>query len=147
MSRPRARSRRRLCDLSARDWLYLAIAAGELARARIVFAVRPAGATVAHLQAGGARASNERAVDLARLSWAIGAVGARAPWRADCLVQAMAAAHWLGRHGVRWAFYLGVAPAEGTIAAHAWLRVGDTMVTGGDGAAFTQLVAPGRRAR
>ena len=68
-----------------------------------------------------------------RVALAIPGVAARLPWRADCLIQALAARRWLGRNGIATTLSLGVPkdmPAK--FEAHAWLKAGDTIVTGGD---------------
>ena len=57
----------------------------------------------------------------------------RLPWHSTCLVQAIAAMLMLQRRGLDSTLYLGVA-REGDVdlAAHAWLRSGDVLVTGVD---------------
>jgi hypothetical protein len=77
-----------------------------------------------------------------RVAYAIPRVGARVPWRSDCLVQALAARHWLAREGVASNLTIGVRN-EGGFAAHAWLKVGDEVVTGGPIADFAPLFGPG----
>lgn len=78
-----------------------------------------------------------------RIGWAIATAARHVPWRADCLIQAMAAKAWLRRRGLAGDFYLGVAKdARGAFAAHAWLRSGDVVVTGDCGAAFAALIEP-----
>ncbi len=141
---------RHAAALSRRDWAYLAVAAYELCRARIELAVRPVAAILADLQRAQEAPAQACAcpVDVARLSWAINAAAARAPWRADCLVRAMAASRWLRRVRLQPRFHLGVAKgAEGELAAHAWLTCRDSAhreiaVTGGDGADFAPLISP-----
>lgn len=64
-----------------------------------------------------------------RVEWAIAAAARRAPWRAACLEQAIAAKAMLKRRGIEGTLYLGV--ARDPVEAHAWLRVGDRNVTGG----------------
>ena len=75
-----------------------------------------------------------------RVSLPIPRVAARLPWRADCLVQALAAERWLGRRGITSILHLGVnknGPAS--FAAHAWLEAGGRIVTGGDVAGYYEL--------
>ena len=43
-----------------------------------------------------------------RVAYAIPRVAARVPWRADCLVQAMAARSWLSAHGIASTIHYGV---------------------------------------
>lgn len=75
-----------------------------------------------------------------RVAFIIPRVAARLPWRADCVVQAMAAQRWLGRAGVETRLELGV-PKEkqANFQAHAWLTAGDRIVTGGDIRGYTPL--------
>jgi hypothetical protein len=55
------------------------------------------------------------------------------PWRADCIIQALAAERWLRRRGIPSALFFGV-PKEPRkeFVAHAWLKAGERVVTGGD---------------
>ena len=78
-----------------------------------------------------------------RVAFVIPRVAARLPWRADCLVQAMAAQRWLGRYGIATTLTLGVPKDKmPTFAAHAWLSAGDRIVTGGDVSGYVPLVKP-----
>lgn len=52
------------------------------------------------------------------------------PWECLCLVQASSVKMMLKRRRIASTLYLGVAK-EDKFIAHAWLRVGDTVVTGG----------------
>lgn len=78
-----------------------------------------------------------------RVTYVIPRVAARLPWRADCLVQALAAERWLNRKGIATMITLGV-PKEkpNTFEAHAWLSAGDRIVTGGDVSGYVPLVKP-----
>src|SRR5262245_47751653 len=121
-------SSRRAADLSFQDWQYLATAVKELFIARFRHAIQSVGKILSELQEEGLQADNNARgkVDVARLSWAIGAAAARVPWRSDCLPQAMAAHRWLRRYGLRPEFFVGVAKRkDGHVEAHAWLRCGD----------------------
>ncbi len=70
-------------------------------------------------------------VELEPTKWAIAAVSRRLPWRSDCLLQAMAAARWLGTKGVDTTLHIGVRKAaSGALEAHAWLTAADSTVTG-----------------
>ncbi len=58
------------------------------------------------------------------------------PWQSVCLPQAVAAQWMLKRRKISATLYLGVAKADakpGQLAAHAWLRCGGTILTGGAG--------------
>lgn len=68
-----------------------------------------------------------------RVAYAIPRVAARLPWRADCLVQALAARRWLARKGISTTVKLGVLrDKQVDFEAHAWLMSGDRVITGGD---------------
>ena len=67
----------------------------------------------------------------ARISWAVQSVAAHVPLGFVCLPQAMAAKWMLRRRRLPSTLYLGVArPDETKFTAHAWLRVGDLILTG-----------------
>lgn len=75
-----------------------------------------------------------------QVAYAIPRIAQRLPWRSDCLIQALAGERWLRRSGVLAQVVIGVnrdgpAPLE----AHAWLKAGDRVVTGGGIAAFAPL--------
>ena len=137
---------RRLAQRKPADWGYLAIAAFELLCARIRLSFVPTQTILAALQehslSSAHDGSGER-VSIERLGWAIGAAGGHVPWRSDCLVQVMAADHWLARHGLKGKFYLGVTKdEEGEFAAHAWLKLGELTVVGGRYDHFCALIEP-----
>ena len=68
------------------------------------------------------------------ISWAVRAAGRRTPWRSTCLVQALAARWMLRRRRIPSTIYFGLAKDEaGELEAHAWLRSGATVLTGGRG--------------
>jgi Transglutaminase-like superfamily len=146
-----AENLRRASGLSLVDWLYLAIAVKELFIARIRYATQTVGKILHELQDERLSCDDEMgvltcAVDVGRLSWAIGTAAARVPWRSDCLLQVMAADRWLRRSRLRPDFFLGVAKcSSGALKAHAWLRLGNFEVTGGNGGAFTPMWGPGDR--
>lgn len=119
----------------------LALACALLLVARLRHGGVPAPHILRDLRDGsrGARVTTEAA----RIGWAISVAARYVPWRADCLIQAMAATAWLRRRGLAGDFYLGVAKDEtGALSAHAWLRSGDVVVTGACGAAFAALIEP-----
>lgn len=68
------------------------------------------------------------------VGWAVGAVARRVPWDGRCLVQALAATGMLRRRGLEGTVSFGARQGESAgFDAHAWLRFGSCMVTGGDG--------------
>ena len=88
--------------------------------------------------AGSASPAADRLIE--RVSFAIPRMGARVPWRADCLVQALAAQRWLGRGGVLSSIVVGVRkPAQTDLEAHAWLVAGERIVTGGQVDAYNAI--------
>lgn len=80
---------------------------------------------------------------IARVAFAVPHIGARAPWRSDCLVQAMAAQRWLLSKEITATLYVGVRKeTRSEFEAHAWLKVGEEIVTGGDITGFVPLITP-----
>lgn len=135
---------KRLVELTAKDWRYLAIALSELAFARLRHACVPAGAIVADLKTrNGAAPRRFRSpqVDAQHLAWAIGAVAGRVPFRADCLLRVMAAERVLRRAGLATEFHLGVAKDGADLRAHTWLTCNGEIITGGDASAYTPLIS------
>jgi hypothetical protein len=119
-------------NLSPRDWLDLAVAGVELAIARVYVAVADRSALLRPPVAESpSRAKVDPRVERVRL--AVARASHRLPWRADCLVQAIAARRWLGRLGVETDLRIGVpGQARDPFEAHAWLMHGDEVITGGD---------------
>lgn len=78
-----------------------------------------------------------------RVTYVIPRVAARLPWRADCLVQALAAERWLASAGIATRLTIGVPRVKRPdFEAHAWLTAGDKVVTGGDISGYVPLVKP-----
>jgi len=82
----------------------------------------------------------ERLAQARRVGLAIARVSPHTPWTSNCFPQALAAKFWLSRRGIPTTLYLGVllneAGAEKALPpmqAHAWLRCGSLIVTGGPG--------------
>lgn len=58
------------------------------------------------------------------------------PWESKCMVQAVSCKWLLKKYGVESTIYFGIKPDEenkGKLKAHAWLRVGEYIVTGREG--------------
>ncbi len=73
----------------------------------------------------------------------INRMAARMPWRADCLVQALAGQRWLARSGIASEIIVGATTDDdGTLAAHAWLRTQGRVVLGGDITKYRTLLDP-----
>ena len=134
---------RRLAGLDGRTIADLAHAAFELGRARLHLKSRHTRALVAAPATETMSLDRQQVALVERVAFAIPRVAARLPWRADCLVQALAARRWLGHHGITTTLTLGVPrdkPAD--FEAHAWLTTGDRLVTGGDISGYVRLVRP-----
>jgi len=67
----------------------------------------------------------------AAIGRAIVAAARRAPWRASCLVQALAGRAMLARRRIPADIHFGVASQDGEVRAHAWLIAAGGMVCGG----------------
>jgi len=81
-----------------------------------------------------AKATAEEIQTAQEVSWAIGVVARRVPWDGRCLAQALAALGMLRRRGLEGTVSFGVCRGESAgFNAHAWLRLGSCMVTGGPG--------------
>ena len=77
-----------------------------------------------------------------RISWAVGAAERHAPIDLVCLPQAMAAKWMLRRRRLPSTLYLGLRGGEKAgLTAHAWLRVGDKILTGRAEAKGHQVIA------
>lgn len=112
-------------------------AALALALARVAVLAVPFRRTVRVLKLRQGEATDRvqyaQAGDAKAVAWAVRAAAARLPWHSTCLMEALAAGVLLWRRGIPATLYLGVATnvasADG-IAAHAWLRCGDSIVVG-----------------
>ena len=132
--------------ITVQEWCDLAVAAFELARARLV--VRRS-AQSAFQQREATRLAVQSNLDcnqfIGRVGTALARMGHRLPWRADCLVQAVAAQHWLQRHGLASRLEIGVRDhSDDPFEGHAWLLCGETVVTGGDPSDYRPLNSTGR---
>lgn len=68
-----------------------------------------------------------------QVSWAVSTASRHTPWQSRCLAQAIAAKMMLRRRGLASTLYLGLKKAgEKSLDAHAWLRYGDIILTGGE---------------
>jgi hypothetical protein len=138
---------RKVGALGPRRWADLVRAAGELALAHYRLATRSTQELIATpaTAPNAAELSEDQRRLVERVGFAIVRVGPRVPWRADCLVQALAARRWLARAGIPSALHIG-ARNDGLFAAHAWLTVGERVVTGGPVDGYVPLLDPRRSA-
>ena len=135
---------RRLAKLDRTILADLARAGIELGIARFRLKSRHARALIAAPPGESTLLDDREAALVERVAFAIPRVAVRLPWRADCLVQALAAERWLARHGIATTLTLGVPrdrPAD--FEAHAWLTAGTRIVTGGDISGYVPLAAKG----
>lgn len=134
--------------LSASEWGLLILVAFGLVAARLRFAMRPTQDLITALRArcGAADDTKLQHVDqrrLSQLNWALGAVARLAPFRADCMIQVLAAEPILRRWGHTPEFYLGAGKDDDQkFLAHAWLQCGDVVVTGGAVDGLSVLIGP-----
>jgi len=76
-----------------------------------------------------------RNAEIAKVRWAVSACARRAPWRAVCFQQGLAAQLMLRRRGIPSVLYYGAAlDTKGGLAAHVWIRDGNVDVIGGEAA-------------
>ena len=68
-----------------------------------------------------------------RVAAAIHMVSRHTPWKSNCFAQALAGHVMLRRRHAANTLYLGVYKNAHEFAAHAWIRHGDIIVTGGPG--------------
>ena len=136
---------RKLISLTSRQQCFLARASWHLGRARIDFGRHSANQIVETLRKARTPAQAPvSAADVALISWAIRTAASAVPWRSDCLIQSMAADHWLRRLGVVPDFRLGVKAAPGgTLLAHAWIEVDGMVLTGGDATELYEVLIAG----
>lgn len=126
-----------------------AVARGTLAlaRARITLA-HVAGGEILRFNEDASRRGRPSAGALdddsrmvAKVAFWIPRVARRLPWRADCLVQAIAGQRWLLANGIATNIVIGAEnSAEIGFGAHAWLMRGETVVLGGDIAKYVALI-------
>ncbi len=120
----------------------IARASFELARARLILSRFDIADALRSVVSGKRTGKSERAV-IERVGLAIGRAAWRLPFRTDCLVQAMAAQHWLAKYGIASEIRIGarkVASAE----FHAWLVAGEIVVVGGTESETYALLTPER---
>jgi hypothetical protein len=135
----------RVSRLSLMDWCDLAVAVSELAIARVKLG-RSSVEELLKEQAPKYPASGRHAERVRRVQIAIARAHHRLPWRADCLVQALAAHRWLCRYGIATKLLVGsIGNMQQPFKAHAWLTHEGLAVTGGDAREYTPLKPVGIR--
>ncbi len=74
--------------------------------------------------------SREESAIVRRVAWAVSRAARWLPWKPVCLPQAVTAQWMLRRSRIPSTLYLGIDP-NGSYDAHAWVRSGRVIVTGG----------------
>ncbi len=78
----------------------------------------------------------------AQIAFIVPRIASRLPWRADCLVQALAGQAMLSRRRIASEIVVGAAKnPDGTFEAHGWLTCAGQVILGGDIARFAPLLA------
>jgi hypothetical protein len=113
-------------------------ALAALAIARIAMAFLPFRRIAAWLGTSGAESPGSATAEETSLAkdigWAVGVLGHRVPWDGRCFAQALAALGMLRSRGLEGTVSFGARDVEsGGFDAHAWLRMGSCVVTGGPG--------------
>jgi len=113
----------------------LAEALIALAIARVAMALLPFRRIAVWLGTAGAEtpatASAEEIHIAQEIGWAVGTLGRRVPWDGRCMAQALAASVMLRRRGLEGTVSFGARTGAAGFEAHAWLRLGPCVVTGG----------------
>jgi hypothetical protein len=102
----------------------------------MAMACLPFGRIAAWLGTRGAESQATATAEEARIAkdigWAVGALGRRVPWDGRCLAQALAGIGMLRRRGLEGTITFGARQCEPAgFDAHAWLRMGPCVITGG----------------
>ena len=113
-------------------------ALGALTIARGAMALLPFRRIAAWLGTLGAEspatAAPEEIRSAEEVGWAVGVLARRVPWDGRCMAQALAATGMLRRRGLEGTVSIGACRGESAgFDAHAWLRLGSCVVTGGPG--------------
>ena len=118
--------------LSGRKRIALVEAMLELGLARSRVALRPFAEVAQAASRSPSVVAGETAEARLQVAWAVTVAARRAPWRAKCLEQGLAAQSMLRRRGVASVLHYGLGrdPA-GDLAAHVWVTAGGEDVVGG----------------
>lgn len=118
--------------LGLRAMLWLLRARRDYGRLAIeqIFALNISAAQVGRDRAKAVESDQEA---IARAAFAIPRTARFMPFRADCLVQALAARNWLLADGIASEIRIGIEQGQETgFGSHAWLTYGEDVVIGGD---------------
>ena len=131
----------RLRRLSWRERLILAEALVMLGLARLALIILPFRRLASHLARPLVDGKRGDLGEARRVGVALHHAARVTPWRSKCLEQAVAGQWMLRRRGLRGTLSLGVAKEGEVMEAHAWLRCGEQIVTGGQEVARYGVVA------
>jgi hypothetical protein len=121
--------------------IYLREAALMLALARLAVRFVPAARLVAWASRAPRRVKRFAPEAVSWVSWAVETVGSKSWMQAACLPRALAAQAMLRRRGIASRLCLGVARERGALSAHAWIELGQEIITGSaEAPRFTRLV-------
>jgi len=85
-----------------------------------------------HMQESPAQEDAAKLATARRIGMIVEIVSCHTPWESKCLVQAIVGKILLRHRGINNTLYLGVGKNEGeSLMAHAWLRCGKEIITGG----------------
>jgi hypothetical protein len=82
-----------------------------------------------------------------RVAYAVNQVCNKTKWESKCLVRALTAQKLLAEKGIDSTMYLGCREEDGKMEAHAWIRCGRMIVTGGNGTANGYAIVEKFKAR
>ena len=74
-----------------------------------------------------------------RIGILVAGAAAHAPWRSDCYPQALVGRTLLALRRIPHAVCFGVRRDGDALVAHAWVRAGELVVTGGNGQSYTEV--------
>ena len=77
----------------------------------------------------------------ARIGATVRLAARHTPWRSECYPQALTARVLLGLAGIPHVVSFGVRRDRDALVAHAWVRVGEVVVTGTTGHEYTEVGA------
>jgi hypothetical protein len=87
-----------------------------------------------HMAESPPNASSEETALAKRIARAVEKASRHMPWKSRCLAQAIVGKMMLRRRGAASTLYLGASREDDrNLAAHAWLRCGETILTGANG--------------
>jgi hypothetical protein len=86
-----------------------------------------------HMQESPFQEDGVKIEEARQIGWIIEMVSPHTLWESKCLVQAIVGKILLRQRGIPNTLYLGVSTDGGSLVAHAWLRCGEAILTGGQG--------------